>query len=341
MTYQITIHPSGHTFIAENDETVLQAALRADFPLSYGCRNGACGTCKGKIIQGTVDFGRYDKDTLTEIEKLAGMALFCCATPLSEIIIECREISAIQHIKIKIMPCRVHKLERVSSNVMVISLKLPHSERLQFLSGQYIDILMKNGKRRSFSIANAPHNDEFLQLHVRNYPGGAFTEHAFTDMKEKDILRFEGPFGTFFLRENSDKPIIFVASGTGFAPIKSILEHKFYMINAQNNQRQIVLYWGARTKTDLYLAKLAGQWQEEHKNFTFIPVLSEALPTDNWEGRFGLVHQAVLEDFESLAGYQVYACGSSVMVKAARRDFINLRDLPENEFFSDTFTPSV
>jgi len=336
MSYQITIKPSGHVFTTQPDETVLEAALREGFPLPYGCRNGACGSCKGKIIQGTVDFGEHNESTLTEAEKQAGMALFCCARPLSELVIECREISAIKDIKIKTLPCRVHKLERAALDVMVISLKLPASERLQFLAGQYIDILMKDGKRRSFSLANAPHDDSLLQLHARNYPGGAFAEHVFTRMQEKDILRFEGPFGTFFLREDSDKPIIFVASGTGFAPIKSIVEHAFHV----GSERQMVLYWGARTQAHLYLAQLAGSWQQESDNFTFIPVLSEALPADNWGGRTGLVHQAVMQDFDSLAGYQVYACGAPMMVEAAHKDFTRLRSLPEDEFFSDAFTPS-
>ena len=340
MPHQITIKPSGHVFFAQPGETVLQAALREGYSLPYGCRNGACGTCKGKIIQGKVDFGSHNESTLTEIEKQAGMALFCCAVPLSELVIECREIGAIKDIKIKTLPCRVQKLERVAPDVMVISLKLPANERLQFLAGQYIDILMKDGKRRSYSLANAPHDDELLQLHVRNYSGGAFAEHVFTRMKEKDILRFEGPLGTFFLREDSDKPIIFVASGTGFAPVKSILEHVFHGRNL-NGYRQMVLYWGNRTSADLYMAELAGSWQQEHDNFTFIPVLSEAQPADNWSGRAGLVHQAVLQDFDDLSGYQVYACGTPAMVEAAHRDFTRLRGLPEDEFFSDAFTTSA
>ena len=273
-------------------------------------------------------------------ERASGYILACRAVPLTELVIECREIGAIKDIKIKTLPCRVHKLERVAPDVMIISLKLPANERLQFLAGQYIDILMKNGKRRSFSLANAPHDDELLQLHVRNYPGGTFAEHVFTQMKEKDILRFEGPFGTFFLREDSDKPIIFVASGTGFAPVKSILEHVFHVRNSSSNDRQMVLYWGNRTRPDLYLPNLAGGWQQEHDNFTFIPVLSDPEPPDSWSGRTGLVHQAVMQDFDNLAGYRIYACGAPAMVEAAHRDFTQLRRLPEEEFFSDAFTAS-
>jgi len=344
MSHQITIKPSGHTFFAQPGETVLQAALREGFPLPYGCRNGACGTCKGKIVQGTVDFGSYNESALTQAEKQAGMALFGCAVPLSELVIECREIGAIKDIKVKTLPCRVQKLERIAPDVMIIYLKLPANERLQFLAGQYIDILMKDGKRRSFSLANAPHDDELLQLHVRNYRGGTFAEHVFTRMKERDILRFEGPFGTFFLREESEKPVIFIASGTGFAPVKSILEHFFRERNVhgdtRGNRRQITLYWGNRTRDDLYMADLAESWQREHDNFAFIPVLSEALPADNWNGRTGLVHQVVLHDFDSLSGFQVYACGAPAMVEAAQRDLTSLRALPEDEFFSDAFTAS-
>lgn len=342
MSHQIIIKPSEHKLNVVSGETILQAALREGISLPYGCRNGSCGICKGKILEGTVDYGRYNDETLTSAEKQAGMALFCCATPLSDLVIECDEINAIKDIEIKRLPCRVEKLERVAPDVMIISLKLPANQRLQFLAGQYIDILLNDGKRRSFSLANAPHDDEFLQLHARNYPGGVFAEHVFTKMKVKDMLRFEGPLGSFFLRDTpEDVPIIFVASGTGFAPIKSILEHFFYQESDKGVKCRMTLYWGVRTKADLYLANLADQWQRQHKNFTFIPVLSEALPEDNWKGREGLVHEAVLQDFSTLEKHQVYACGSPVMVKAAYQDFTTLRNLPKDGFYSDVFTPSA
>ena len=341
MSHQVIIKPSEHVFNVRPGETILQAALREGFSLPYGCRNGSCGACKGKIIQGTVDFGQHDEETLTEKEKRVGMALFCCALPLSDLVIECHEIGTITDIEIKTMPCRVHKLERVATDVMIISLKLPTNQRLQFLAGQYVDILLKDGERRSFSLANAPYDDEFLQLHARNYPGGVFAKHVFTEMKEKDILRFEGPFGSFFLRDtpSSETPIIFVASGTGFSPVKSILEQAFHTKDNFLSKKKITLYWGVRTKAELYMADLPSKWQQ-HENFTFIPVLSDALPTDKWHGREGLVHQAVLQDFDSLAKHHVYACGSPLMVKAAFADFTNLRDLPKDQFFSDIFTPS-
>jgi len=248
------------------------------------------------------------------------------------LVIECREVSTLNDIPVKLLPTRVHKLEKLAEDVMVIYLKLPASERLQFLAGQYIDILQKIGKPRSFSLANAPHDDEFLQLHVRNIAGGSFTHHVFNEMKERDILRIRGPLGTFFLREDSSKPIIFVASGTGFAPIKAIIEHALQI----GIKRPMHFYWGARKLVDLYMLDKAREW--ESRGIKFTPVLSEALPEDNWTGRTGFVHAAVMEDYADLSAYQVYACGAPVVVEAAHRDYTTQRKLPNEEFFSDAFT---
>lgn len=333
MTCQVKVSPSGHSFAVEANETLLEAALRQGVGLPYGCRDGACGACKGKVVQGEVEHGPHQQKALPEHERAQGYSLFCCAKPVgAELTIEAREVTGIGDIQIKTLPCRVEKIEKMH-DVAVLKLKLPVSERLQFMAGQYIDILMKDGKKRSFSIANAPHDDSFIELHIRNQPGGSFSEYVFTQMKEREIMRFKGPMGSFFLREESDKPIIYVASGTGFAPIKGIVEHAIH--NGIN--REMVLYWGARTKADLYMAELAGKWQAENPNFTFIPVLSEALPEDNWPGRTGFVHQAVLDDFADLSGYQVYACGAPIMVESAHKSFISERKLPEEEFFSDAF----
>ncbi len=341
-SYRITFRPSDRIITTESSETILEAALRHGLSLPYGCRNGSCGTCKGKIIQGVVDYGDHSEEALTELEKSQQLALFCCARPLSDLEIECREIEAIKDIRIRTMPCRVHKLEHVASDVMIIYLKLPANERLQFLPGQYIDILMKDGQRRSFSLANAPANDEFLQLHTRNYAGGVFSEYVFSHMKEKDILRFEGPLGSFFLHDapKEDTPIIFLAGGTGFAPVKSMLEHIFLTENTRFTRNKIRLYWGTRTRDGLYLNDLAKKWETENENFSYIPVLSEPLITDDWQGRTGLVHQAVMEDMGTLSDCQIYACGAPAMVKAAFDDFIHQRNLQSENFFSDAFIPS-
>jgi CDP-4-dehydro-6-deoxyglucose reductase len=331
---QVIIKPSDHTFDCAGDETVLQAAMRADLMIPYGCRNGACGTCKGRILAGTVDYGPVQATTLTEEDKRNGLALFCCARPLEDVTIEVREVRRAGDIQIKRLPCRVESITRAAHDVAVVKLKLPSTERLQFLAGQYIDFLLKDGKRRSFSLATPPHRDELLELHIRHVPNGFFTDQLFTTYKGREILRMEGPLGAFYLREESDKPIIFVAGGTGFAPIKAMIEHALY----SHVDRPMVLYWGARAKRDLYLPDLPGTWQQENPGFSYIPVLSDPLPDDAWPGRTGFVHAAVMADFPDLSGYQVYACGAPAMIDAARRDFTARCGLPEDEFYADSFT---
>lgn len=331
MAFLITIQPSGHSFTVPTDDTILNAALEAGFTLPYGCRNGGCGACKGQVLEGTVDHS--DSQALSDAEKTAGKALFCCARPTSDVVIECREVGLTGGIQTKILPCRVDRKVQVAPDVLIMYLKLPANERLQFLPGQYVEFLMKDGARRAFSLANAPHDDQTLELHLRLIPGGKFTEYVFNEMPEKAILRFEGPLGTFTLREESTKPILFVAGGTGFAPIKGIIEHAFH----HHIKRDMVLYWGALAKQDLYLPQLPEQWAAEHEHFKFIPVLSDPRPEDGWTGRTGFVHEAVLNDGLDLSQYQVYCCGAPAMVEAAHRDF-TARGLPEDEFFSDAFT---
>ena len=332
--HKVTVQPSGQTFDVEEGESVLTAALRQDLVLPYGCRNGACGSCKGSIIAGSVDYGVHQKKALTDQEKAQGKALFCQARPLGDLVIEARTIGAAKDIQVKTLPCRVQRLERLADDVIVLHLKLPANERLQFLAGQYIDFLLKGGERRSFSMANAPHADELLELHIRQVAGGSFTEHVFGKMKERDILRLEGPLGSFFLREDSAKPIVLVASGTGFAPIKSIIESSVH----RQVTRPMVLYWGARRPKDLYLNALAEKWAREQPNFRYVPVISEARPEDAWTGRTGFVHRAVMEDLPDLSAHQVYACGVPIMVDSARKDFIAQCGLPEDEFYADSFT---
>lgn len=331
--HSVTIQPSGQQFQVEEGEAVLAAALRQGFVLPYGCKNGACGSCKGRIVSGTVDYGVYQPKALPEADKAKGKALFCQARPLSDLVIEARSIGAIKGIEIKTLPCRVQKMERLADDVMVLQLKLPANEKLVYLAGQFLEFLLKDGSRRSFSMANAPHDAEFLQLHVRHVAGGNFTDHVFGRMKERDILRFEGPLGTFFLREDSSKPIVLVASGTGFAPIKAMLEEALH----KDVTRPMTLYWGGRRPKDLYMNALAESWAAQGR-LRYVPVVSDALPQDQWAGRTGFVHRAVLEDFPDLSGHQVYACGVPVMVDAARADFTARCRLPEDEFYADSFT---
>jgi CDP-4-dehydro-6-deoxyglucose reductase len=330
----VTVQPSGQQFEVGEGETVLAAALRQAIILPYGCKNGACGSCKGRIVSGSVDYGVYQKKALSDDERARGKALMCQAKPLGDLVIEARTVGAARGIQVKTLPCRVQKMERLAEDVMLLQLKLPAHERLEFLAGQYIEFLLRDGSRRSFSMANPPHAAELIELHVRHVLGGQFTDHVFGKMKERDILRFEGPLGTFFLREESAKPLVFVASGTGFAPIKAILEHMF----EKKIARPAVLYWGGRRPKDLYMNGLPEKWAREHPGFKYVPVISDGLPEDGWRGRTGFVHRAVMEDYPDLSGHQVYACGVPVMVDSARKDFTGKCGLPEDEFYADSFT---
>src|SRR3569833_1802119 len=293
MPYQVTVQPSGHQFTVNDDETILEAALREGFSLPYGCRNGACGACKGKVLSGQLDYGVHSANALKGEEKTQGRALFCRAKPLSDMVIEAKEIGAAKDIMVKTLPCRVEKLEKRADDVMVVKIKLPANERLQFLAGQYIDFQLKDGKTRSYSLANPPHDDALLELHIRHVPGGFFSDQVFTTQKEHDNQQQKDPHRNNFIREDSDKPMIFIAGGTGFAPIKGMLAHAY----AEHTDRELVLYWGVRSLKDLYMAELPQQWLAERPNFSFIPVLSAPQPGDHWQGRTGYVHEADLVVF--------------------------------------------
>ena len=334
MTFQITVQPSGHQFACEADETVLAAAIRAGVGLPYGCKNGACGSCKGKVVSGTVTHKAHQQRALSEDEKAQGMSLFCCATTEGDLVIEAREVGGSTDYPVRKMPSRVASIEKPAPDVAIITLQLPANEALAYRPGQYIEFMLRDGKRRSYSIATAPGVDQPLTLHIRHLPGGLFTDQVFTTMKERDILRFEGPMGTFFVRDDSDKPMVLLASGTGFAPIKAIVEH----LRAEGSTRPMTLYWGGRRPQDLYMDALCRQWEAILPNFTYVPVVSAALPEDKWSGRTGYVHAAVMADLPDMSGYQVYACGAPLMVDTAKQDFVAQCRLPEEEFYADAFT---
>lgn len=327
----ITIQPSGHMFEVRPSQTVLEAAIESGINLPYGCRNGACGSCKGKILKGNVVHEDYQNSAMTDAELASGHALFCRARAVSDLTIECREVAGLTGFKPRILPVRVQLMERLTPDVMIMHLKLPSTEKLNFLAGQYIEFLLKDGKRRAFSLANAPHDDDILELHVRLVEGGQFTHYVFNELQEKTIMRIEAPFGSFYLREDSQKPIIFIVGGTGFAPVKGMIEHMLY----SNINREVFLYRGGRTVPDLYLNDLCEKWVEMLPNISYRPVVNHS--DSVWQGRTGLVHQAVLDDFADLSAYQVYCCGAPGMVEIAHQTFL-LQGLPENEFFSDAFT---
>ncbi|MFD1893336.1 CDP-6-deoxy-delta-3,4-glucoseen reductase [Ottowia beijingensis] len=338
MTYTITVQPSGRSFEAEPAETMLAAGIRQGIGLPYGCKDGACGSCKCKKISGTVTHGPHQDKALSAQEEADGYVLTCCGTATSDVVLESRQVTHAGAFPIKKMPARVATLEKLSPDVVRLKLQLPANDIIQYHAGQYVEFILRDGARRSYSMANAPHTliesgAPMVDLHIRHMPGGKFTDHVFGAMKEKEILRIEGPYGSFHLQE-SPKPIVLLASGTGFAPIKAIIEHMQFM----GITREAVLYWGGRRPHDLYMDEWVKARCAEMPHLKYVPVVSDALAEDGWSGRTGFVHLAVLQDFADLSGHQVYACGAPIVVDSARKDFVEKAGLPEHEFFADAFT---
>ena len=334
MTFQITVQPSGRTFTANPDEAILPAAIRQGIGLPYGCKDGACGSCKCRKLEGTVTHGPHQVKALSHEEEAAGFILTCCAVAQTDVLIESRQVTDESAFPIKKMPSRVITLEKKSHDVMVLKLQLPANDTFRYHAGQYVEFILRDGARRSYSMANAPHNGPGVELHIRHMPGGKFTDHVFNAMKEKEILRVEGPYGSFYLRDDSDKPMVLLASGTGFAPIKAVIEQ----MQHKGITRPATLYWGGRRPSDLYLDSWVQAQLAVMPNLTYVPVISNALPEDNWTGRTGFVHRAVLEDFPDLSGYQVYACGAPIVVDSARAEYTAQGSLPSEEFYADSFT---
>ncbi|MFA6615757.1 MAG: CDP-6-deoxy-delta-3,4-glucoseen reductase [Hydrogenophaga sp.] len=340
MTFTITVEPSGRSFSSSPEETILAAGIRQGVGLPYGCKDGACGSCKCKLVSGQVTHGPHQSKALSAEEEAAGYILTCCGTAQSDVVIESRQVTEEGAYPIKKMPVRVNSLTRASHDVIVLQLQLPAADTFKYHAGQYVEFILRDGDRRSYSMANAPHTQAqgpHVELHIRHMPGGKFTDHVFGAMKEKDILRVEGPYGSFFLREDSDKPVILLASGTGFAPVKAIIEHmRFAGIT-----RPTTLYWGGRRPADLYQDAWVREQAAAMPHLTYVPVVSDALPEDGWTGRTGFVHLAVLQDHPDLSGHEVYACGAPIVVESARHDYITQAGLPEEAFFADAFTSAL
>ena len=337
MSFTIQLQPANRSFEVRRDEPILAAAIRQGIGLPYGCRDGACGSCKSRLLEGRVIHGAHQLRALSVAEEDAGWILPCCAAAQTDCVIEARSVPGAGEFPVLKMPARVLSLQRAAPDVMIMKLQLPANQNLQYRAGQFIEIILRDGARRSYSMANAAHqlgSPPALELHLRHLPGGRFTDHVFGAMKEKEILRIEGPFGSFFLREEATQPIVLLAAGTGFAPVKALIEH----MTLKAIDRPTVLYWGGRRPQDLYLNGWCEEAAAQMPHLRYVPVVSDALPEDAWTGRTGFVHRAVMQDLPDLSGHQVYACGAPVMVDAARRDFVQHCGLPEDEFYADAFT---
>jgi CDP-4-dehydro-6-deoxyglucose reductase len=332
MTFLVDIQPSGHTYKLEADKTILDGALAEGLMFKHSCREGTCGTCKGKLLQGEVDHANSPLDVLSAEERAAGLALFCCARAKSNLVIDAPEVSELRGISIQQMGARVMSIDKVSHDVAVVRVALPPGSTFAYYPGQYVQVLLKDGSRRSYSMATRGLDDNQLELHIRHMPGGVFSSYVFDGLQPKAMLRVEGPFGSFFLRE-SERPMIFLASGTGFAPIQALLEQ----LREQGNKRPVYLYWGGRQRQDLYRHQQLLEWEAEHAWLRYTPVLSDPTPECDWNDATGFVHQQVIKDFQSLRDFEVYACGAPIVVDSARRDYVAQLDLDAGHFYADAF----
>jgi CDP-4-dehydro-6-deoxyglucose reductase len=338
MTDAVTLIPEGIRLTVAADESILDAALGAGINLPHSCKGGACGSCRARLLEGQVNYPFRPPLALSEREAAEGFALLCQARPAGEVRIEARRIATPAQIRIKRLPCRVETIEPLSHDVMQIILRLPAVEPLDFLPGQYIDILLDGGRRRSFSIASAPSGSQFLELHVRRVPGGGFTAKVFEQLAPRALLTIEGPLGGFYLREEDGRPRVFLAGGTGLAPLASMLRWSF----EHGDTTPARLYWGVRERRDLYWHEQLLRWSEAHAHLSYTPVLSEPAPGDRWRGRTGLVHEAMLADAANLKDASVYLAGPPAMVEAGRRAAAELELPPERVFFdSFDFAPDA
>lgn len=343
MSYRITIQPSGRQFHADAGQVILSAAIEQGINLPYGCRDGACGACKCLKLAGDIEVQPGQEKALNAREFAEGYVLTCRSIARSDVVLESVQVTAEDALPVKKMPARVTAMEKATDDVMLLTLQLPATQAFDYHAGQYVEVLLRDGDRRAYSMASAPHLSYtpaqdgqpascYLQLHIRHLPGGKFTDQVFSAMKPRTILRLEGPFGSFYLREDADKPMIFLASGTGFAPIKALIED----LEEKAISRSVTMYWGARQVSDLYMHQWMLEATQRLPQLRYIPVLSEAAE-GSWSGREGQVHLAVAEDFPDLSGYQVYACGSPDMVDAAAKHYMAHCGLPDSAFFADSF----
>jgi NAD(P)H-flavin reductase/ferredoxin len=335
MSHNIQIQDHEIAFSCEDGKSVLDGALAAGYEIPYSCRTGICGSCRGQVVSGEITGGLGGG--LSEEEQREGQVLLCQARACSDLTIAVREVRRIDRSAIKTVKAKVYRMTRAAPDVTILQLRFPAGAKAKFKAGQYLSVKLEDGSFRHFSMANAPHLNDGAELHIRHVPGGRFSQHVAEGLAEGDLLEVSIPFGDFYLREEHDTPIVLLASGTGFAPIKSIVEDAI----KRKLSRSMVLYWGARRLEDLYRIELARKWETQLPWFRFVPVLSEAGPADGWDGRTGFVHQAAMDDIATLAGHEVYACGAPAMINAARQGFVHERQLNRDAFYCDAFVPTA
>jgi CDP-4-dehydro-6-deoxyglucose reductase, E3 len=335
--FNFRIEPHRRVLRVAPGQGLLEAALAAGLNLPHSCKSGHCGSCRARLLTGAVSYPGTRPLGITDEEQRAGYVLLCQARAQSDLAVEARLIASVADVEIKTLPCRIARLVPLAPDVMQVWLRLPSVEHLPFQPGQYLDVLLEGGRRRSFSIASPPHDSALLELHVRQVAGGGFTSQLFggvgsaATLQEGSLLRIEGPVGQFTYRPGT-APALMIAGGTGFAPLKSMLRH----VLETGIRRDLHLYWGARHVRDLYEEPLVLEWVRGHPRLRFTAVLSEASAMEAAHHRCGWVHEAVLADYPSLAQAEVYAAGPPAMIEAIRASFPG-RGLAPQRLYFDSF----
>ena len=330
MTHTVTLQASGKRFRVQRGQTILEAAQHAGLALPYSCLAGVCGSCKATLISGECFYPRNPPSALNAAEHARHEILLCQAVPACDLLISAREVASVADMPRRHFTLRLVDKILLGADVARLSLIGARGERMRRLPGQYLDVLLDDGRRRAFSIANAPHAGDHLELHVRRVAGGGFTTWVFDEMDVGDMVQVEGPLGTFVPREDSERPMLMVAGGTGFAPIKALIEHFLHL----GSRRPITLYWGVRSVEDLYLRALPERWARDATTFRFVPVVSDM--ENAADLRVGLIHEAVLEDHADLSAFDVYMSGPPALTDAGRRSFVQA-GLPEDRLYYDSF----
>lgn len=328
-TFVVKFEPSNVELPCSGDSTMLDTALEAGYFPRHSCRRGECRACETRIVSGEV---RYGGGVAPDGVK-PGHCLTCLAIPATDVVLDTPEVSNVPGRRIVKTGARVTAVDRISDDVTVVRLQVPAAVEFGFDAGQYVDVVLRDGARRSYSMANAPTSDGQIEWHIRAMPGGRFSQHVYQNLKPRDLLRVEGPFGSFVLRDTA-APLIFLASGTGYAPIASMIRAHDDRVSA----RGATFYWGGRRRADLYAMEEAEAWAKSAPGLKFVPVLSD--PEDDWAGRTGFVHDAVQKDHPNLSNFEVYACGNPLMIDAACQAFREC-GLPEENFLSDSFVTAI
>ncbi|MGN6329303.1 MAG: 2Fe-2S iron-sulfur cluster-binding protein [Rhodanobacter sp.] len=329
--FTVTLQASGRQFPVATGETVLGAAQQAGVALPYSCRAGVCGSCKAIMLEGSCEYPTNAPQALSAGELAQHAILPCQAVATSDLLLRAREVTSVEDIARRQLSVMVVEKWTLASGVIGLRLApAPGERRLLRLPGQYLDVVLEDGQHRPFSIANGPQDDGMIELHVRHVAGGEFTSWVDGQLQVGDRLRIEGPLGTFVPREDSERPMIFMAGGTGFAPVKAIVEHFIGL----GSRRPMDVYWGARSAADLYLRPLAERWAATTQNVRFHAVISgaEVGPGE----RPGLVHEAVLADYPDLSGHDLYMSGPPPMIDAGHKLFLEA-GLPEDRLYYDSF----